>query len=76
MRRAIDRWAFVAVREDPHWTGALYQSAHAAGRDTTARCAVVPPGGARILWRCWQDGTPTTSASIPTASRHSTGRKT
>jgi transposase len=28
MRHAIDWWAFVAVREDPHWTGALYETPH------------------------------------------------
>jgi hypothetical protein len=56
MRPAIDWWAFVAVRDDPHWTGTLYETSRAAGQGHRA------PGGiaarwVRILWRCWQDNT-------------------
>lgn len=27
MRHAIDWWMFVAIREDPHWSGVLYEQA-------------------------------------------------
>lgn len=56
MRHAIDWWAFVAVREDPHWSGALYTVARAAGQGHYRALRGIAARWARILWRCWQDG--------------------
>ena len=55
MRHAIDWWAFVAVREDPHWSGALYKNARAAGQGHHRALRGIAARWIRILWRCWQD---------------------
>lgn len=57
MRHAIDWWAFVAVRDDPHWTGALYETARAAGQGHHRALRGIAARWVRILWRCWQDNT-------------------
>lgn len=57
MRHAIDWWAFVAVREDPTWSGALYTHARAAGQRHHRALRGIGARWTRILWRCWQDGT-------------------
>lgn len=57
MRHAIDWWAFILVREDPHWSGALYSAARAAGQGHYRALRGVGARWTRILWRCWQDHT-------------------
>lgn len=57
MRHAIDWWAFVAVREDPDWSGVLYAAARAAGQGHYRALRGTAARWSRILWRCWNDGT-------------------
>lgn len=57
MRHAIDWWAFVAVREDPHFTGEHYRRARAAGQGHHRALRGVAARWVRILWRCWHDRT-------------------
>lgn len=56
MRHAIHWWAFVAVREDPLWSGVLYESARAAGQGHHRALRGIAARWVRILWRCWHDG--------------------
>ncbi len=55
MRHAIDWWAFVAVREDPDFTGAAYHTARAAGQGHHRALRGVAARWVRVLWRCWHD---------------------
>lgn len=55
MRHAIDWWSFVAVREDPHFTGVHYQMARAAGQGHHRALRGVAARWVRVLWRCWRD---------------------
>jgi transposase len=57
MRHAIDWWAFVAVREDPHFSGAAYDTARAAGQGHHRALRGIGARWVRILWRCWHDHT-------------------
>lgn len=57
MRHAIDWWAFVLIREDPHWSGVLYSAARAGGQGHYRALRGVGARWTRILWRCWQDHT-------------------
>lgn len=57
MRHAIDWWAFVAVREDPDWSGVLYTAARAAGQGHHRALRGIGARWTRILWRCWNDNT-------------------
>lgn len=58
MRHAIDWWIFVAVRDDPHWSGKLYETARAAGQGHHRALRGIAARWSRILWRCWHDSTP------------------
>lgn len=57
MRHAIDWWIFVAVRDDPDWTGTLYTTARAAGQGHHRALRGIGARWTRILWRCWHDHT-------------------
>lgn len=57
MRHAIDWWTFVAVREDPHWSGNLYQTARAAGQGHHRALRGIAARWIRILWACWHNRT-------------------
>ncbi|MGB3374854.1 MAG: IS110 family transposase [Microbacterium sp.] len=57
MRHAIDWWTFVAVREDPHWSGVLYTTARASGQGHHRALRGIAARWSRILWRCWHDNT-------------------
>ncbi|HEX2246903.1 MAG TPA: transposase [Arthrobacter sp.] len=65
MRHAIDWWIFVAVREDPHWSGNLYRTAKAAGQGHHRALRGIAARWVRILWRCWQDRIDMTWGSTP-----------
>jgi transposase len=56
MRHAIAWWIFVAVREDPYWSGVLYQSARATGQGHHRALRGIAARWVRILWKCWHDG--------------------
>ena len=55
MRHAVDWWAFVVVREDPHWSGVLYEQARAAGQGHHRALRGIGARWMRILWKCWHD---------------------
>lgn len=57
MRHAIDWWIFVAVRQDPHWSGVLYDTARNSGQGHFRALRGIGARWVRILWRCWQDHT-------------------
>ncbi|MBT2513660.1 transposase [Arthrobacter sp. ISL-30] len=57
MRHAIDWWAFVAVRDDPHWSGSHYQAARAAGQGHHRALRGIAARWVRILWKCWHERT-------------------
>lgn len=57
MRHAIDWWAFVAVREDPAWSGVLYTAARARGQGHHRALRGIGARWTRVLWRCWHDST-------------------
>ncbi|TIH36162.1 IS110 family transposase [Subtercola vilae] len=57
MRHMIDWWAFVAVREDPHWSGVLYETARSNGQAHHRALRGIAARWVRILWKCWHDNT-------------------
>jgi transposase len=64
-RRACDhrlRDAFCtladATRHHNPWAHRLYADAHARGHDHQRAIRTVGRAWSRVLWRCWQDGTP------------------
>jgi transposase len=65
MRHAIDWWIFVAVREDPTWSGMLYETARAAGQGHHRALRGIGARWLRILWKCWHEGTPYDPAQHP-----------
>lgn len=56
MRHAIAWWVFVAVREDPHWSGILYETARAAGQGHHRALRGIAARWVRVLWKCWHEG--------------------
>ncbi|MGO1592410.1 MAG: IS110 family transposase [Ancrocorticia sp.] len=57
MRHAIDWWMFVAVREDPHWSGVLYEQARDNGQGHHRALRGIGTRWVRILWKCWHTHT-------------------
>lgn len=65
MRHAIDWWIFVAVREDPHWSGMLYNTARSAGHGHFRALRGIGARWIRVLWRGWHAHTTYDAALHP-----------
>ena len=56
-RRALTTWASNSRFESP-WALSVYAQARARGCDHPHAVRILARAWVRVLWRCWQDGTP------------------
>jgi transposase len=57
LRDAFMWWAFTSIRVNP-WARAGYEAAKARGQHHHRALRGTSARWGRVLWRCWQDGTP------------------
>ncbi|MGB6455879.1 MAG: IS110 family transposase [Streptosporangiaceae bacterium] len=57
LRRAITIYADNSRRASP-WAAKIYNQARAAGKDHPHAVRILARAWIRVIWRCWQDGTP------------------
>ena len=59
-----------STRHHHPWAADIYQAARARGCDHPHACRILGRAWARVLWRCWQDGTPYDPTKHRAATRH------
>jgi transposase len=57
LRVAITTWADNSRHASP-WAADIYQRARAAGKDHPHATRILARAWIRVMWRCWQNGTP------------------
>jgi transposase len=69
LRLAITTWADNSRHANP-WAADIYQRARATGKDHPHATRILARAWIRVMWRCWQNGTPYDPALHGGAHQH------